>query len=167
MRCLAARHLLRAGRREGHLELAHWCAGRVRRKGQDRSAGRARRAGGNSWCRHLRRRHPHSAVTSGVNVLVSLAHIGVTERRQLRRSPRSAHGSVMLKRSGRRADRRVRARSSTAVDDAAPQDGWLGSQATRRSSRQKTLFSTIRTLAKLTRFWGANGGRRRATPSDT
>jgi len=33
--------------------------------------------GGNSWCRHLRRRHPHSAVTSGVNALVSLAHIGM------------------------------------------------------------------------------------------
>ena len=77
---LAARHLLRADCREGHLELAHWCAGRVRRKGQDRPAGRARRAGGNSWCRHLRRRHPHSAVTSGVNALVSLAHIGRSGR---------------------------------------------------------------------------------------
>jgi SAM-dependent methyltransferase len=68
------------------------------------------------------------------------------------------------------AERRVRARSSTAVDDAVLQDGWLGSQATRRSSRRTTLFSTIRTLAKAIKFWGANrganGDRRRATPSD-
>src|SRR6185312_5212453 len=84
--CLAARRLLRVDCREGHLELAHWCAGRVRRKGQDRPAGRARRAGGDSWCRYLRRRHPHSAVMPVVNALVSLAHIGMTERRQPRRA---------------------------------------------------------------------------------
>src|SRR5438270_5820252 len=50
-----------------------------------------------------------------------------------------------------RAYRRLSARSSTAVDDAALQDGWQGSQATRRS-REATLFSAIRTVAKATRF---------------
>ena len=71
---------------------------------------------------------------------------------------------------GHRAERRLSARSSTAVDDAALQDGWLGSQVTRRS-RETTLFSTIRTSARATRFWGANGGangdRCHATPSDS
>jgi hypothetical protein len=52
----------------------------------------------------------------------------------------------------RRAERkRLSAHSSTAVDDAALQDGWLDSQATRQS-REATLFSIIRMLAKATRF---------------
>jgi hypothetical protein len=72
-----------------------------------------------------------------------------------------------------RADRRVRARSSAAVDDAALQDGWLGSQAARRSSNRATLFSTIRTLTKATKFGEPIGepmetdaARRRPTASD-
>jgi len=59
--------------------------------------------------------------------------------------------ALVAKCGGRRTrpDRRQCARSSTAVDDAALQDGWQGSQATRRS-REATLFSAIRTLAKAT-----------------
>ena len=49
------------------------------------------------------------------------------------------------------------ARSLATVDHTALQDGWLGSQATRRSSTQSTLFSFIRTLAKASKFRGPNG----------
>jgi hypothetical protein len=81
-----------AGRHEGHRELAHRGAGRVRRKAQDRRAvGRARRIGGDSRYRHLCRRRPQNALKPVVNSLGSLAHIGVTG--QPHRLPGSARGA--------------------------------------------------------------------------
>lgn len=66
-------------------------------------------------------------------------------------------------------NRRLSARSLATVDHRALRDRWLGSRVTRRSMTQSTLFSSIRTLAETTKFWGANRGanrdRHRATPS--
>jgi hypothetical protein len=90
-------------------------------------------------------------------------------RHIMRRSVRQAPSAASTRPPRRTAAQRA---FSKAVDDAALQDGWLGSQAKRRSSAA-TLFSTIRTLAKATKFWGANrepietdAARRRPTASD-